>query len=114
MAHKHNKSHELPAITDHSVKLRLLDGLEINSETGCWDWKKCTDEHGYGKIWYNGKSHWVHRIAYAIFKGTIPEGMTVDHSHEAGCRNRACCNPAHLEVMSMSDNSKRRWEKCRV
>ena len=110
---KCNSGHALPAIFDKGVILRLLKGVKKNDETGCWEWQKCTDEHGYGKIWYKGKSHWVHRIAYALFKGAIADDMTVDHSHDAGCRSRACCNPEHLETMTLSENSKKRWDACR-
>lgn len=110
---KCNSGHAMPAIFDKSVALRLLEGLKKNTETGCWEWQKCTDEHGYGKIKVAGISHWVHRIAYTIFKGDIPEGMTVDHNHEVGCRSRACCNPEHLEIMTQSENTKKRWEVCK-
>jgi len=106
---KINSGHALAAIYDRDVALRLLKGVKKNDETGCWEWQRCKDEHGYGKMWYDGKSQWVHRISYAIFKGEIPEGMTVDHD----CCNRPCCNPDHLGIMSMSDNSKKRWETCR-
>ncbi len=105
-----NTAHALPAILDKGVTLRLLKGLKRNDETGCWEWQGCRSSRGWGKIKYQGKSHWVHRIAYAIFHGPLPEGLTVDHSYEAGCRSRGCCNPDHLVAMSVSENSKKRWE----
>ena len=110
---KYHPGHELPEIFCLKTMKRLLSGLKLNKETGCWEWQKCKDERGYGKMGYNGKSHWVHRLAYALFKGEIPETMTVDHSHEAGCRSHACCSPHHLELMTVSENSLKRWEVCR-
>ena len=35
--------------------------------------------------------------------GPIAEGMVVDHL----CRNRACCNPSHMEIVTPVENVKR-------
>lgn len=84
--------------------MRFLDGIEID-DNGCWVWQRFRDRHGYGKLWYDGRSHWVHRIAYAIFKGPIEAGLTINHE----CFNRGCCcNPDHLTPMTQSENSRRR------
>ena len=37
--------------------------------------------------------------------GDIPEGLTLDHV----CKRRSCINIAHLDLVTMSENSKRRW-----
>jgi len=110
---KINTAHALPAIFDKDLTIRLLKGLKKNHETGCWEWQRCKSSRGWGKIKYKGKSCWVHRIAYAIFHGPLKEGMTVDHNYEAGCRSRSCCNPEHLEAVTLSENTKRRWERCK-
>src|SRR5690606_7471316 len=48
---------------------------------------------------------YVHRVTYEAFVGPIPEGLEVDHL----CRNRACCNPEHLEPVTRSENRRRAW-----
>jgi len=41
-----------------------------------------------------------HRFIYRAHHGEIPEGHEVDHM----CRNRACCNPEHLQALSRRDH----------
>lgn len=48
----------------------------------------------------DGKRKSGHRVAYEDKYGTIPEGMVLDHL----CRNRACINPDHLEVVTQREN----------
>lgn len=43
----------------------------------------------------------VHRIAYRFFKGSIPQGMTINHING----NRLDNNPDNLEVLSLKDNT---------
>ncbi len=45
-----------------------------------------------------------HRFAYAAFVGEIPDGTEIDHL----CRDRACVKPDHLELVSRSENLRRR------
>jgi hypothetical protein len=45
----------------------------------------------------------AHRLAWELAHGPIPEGMQIDHV----CRNRACINVAHMEVVTPSQNVRR-------
>lgn len=65
----------------------------------CWDWTGYL-QRGYGRIKDNSKQRRAHRWAYEAFVGPISRGLTIDHL----CRNRACVNPAHLEVVSAGEN----------
>ncbi len=83
-------------------KVRLVKGPMA---TPCWVWRgKLKD--GYGRFSYEGQTGRAHRIAYETFVGPIPshdaEGKVLVLDHK--CRNRACTNPEHLEVVTQRIN----------
>lgn len=67
----------------------------------CWPWLgRSRDAAGYGR--FSGKN--AHRLAWELAnERPIPEGQTIDHT----CRNNDCCNPKHLEPVSVEENSRR-------
>lgn len=67
-------------------------------ESGCWEWLGSKNWDGYGHSWHPGKNRigLVHRWTYEAAKGPMPAGLVTDHL----CRNRACCNPQHLEAVT--------------
>ena len=52
-----------------------------------------------------GQRKTVHRIAYEILVGEIPEGLVLDHL----CQMKNCYNPAHLEPVTERENRLRAW-----
>ncbi len=45
----------------------------------------------------------THKVAYELVCGDVPAGLELDHL----CRNRLCCNPAHLEPVTSAENKRR-------
>lgn len=80
--------------------------VKIGSADDCWLWMGKVNNSGYGSIHVKPKPKGptlVHRYAYELLVGPIPEGRELDHR----CRNRRCVNPAHLELVTRSENCKR-------
>jgi SAM-dependent methyltransferase len=67
----------------------------------CWLWLARTSKGGYGRFELAGdRTVSAHQVAYALVKGQLAEGLTIDHT----CRNPTCVNPAHLEPKTFRDN----------
>ncbi len=82
---------------------RALAKVE-KQENGCWLYAGSLDKDGYGLMGVTGSgTQRVHRLAYAVLTGPIPDGMEIDHL----CRVRNCMNPAHLEAVTRQVNSLR-------
>ena len=73
---------------------------KVEKTDTCWNWTGAISSVGYGRLSVNEYPRYAHRISYEMHVGPIPAGMQVDHL----CRNRACVNPAHLEVVSQREN----------
>lgn len=68
---------------------------------GCWGWDGAGDGAGYWRCGWRGKKIRVHRIAFELTYGPIPEGMVIDHA----CHNRSCTNPGHLRAVTRKQNA---------
>jgi len=96
-----------PIYDIEAVKSAIFNKSMPEPNTGCWIWMGDSVKGGYGRFHLserNKSRKWLsHRISYKVFKGEIPDGHTIDHL----CKNTHCCNPSHLEAVTMKENTYR-------
>jgi hypothetical protein len=77
---------------------------KVEKTDTCWVWTAGKNHYGYGSYAVRRGDGWfraqAHRLAYEELVGPIPAGLTVDHI----CRNRACVNPTHMELVTRGEN----------
>ncbi len=67
---------------------------------GCWLWTGSTTPNGYPTMGKHNPKAWAHRLAFELWVGPIPSGLTLDHL----CRTPSCVRPDHLEPVTLRDN----------
>jgi len=88
-----------------SVEVRFFAKIKIDEQSGCWVWVGALSSNGYGSFRaIPAIAEAAHRVSYRLRHGALPpKGFDLDHL----CRNRACVNPDHLEVVTRSVNLNR-------
>lgn len=87
-----------------SPSQRLWEKIDKRGSGECWPWMAHVHRNGYATFIPQNKDGvrvMVHRYAYEELVGPIPDGLTIDHL----CKNRACCNPAHMEPVTQGENA---------
>lgn len=107
---RHMKPIDLTPDEQVAAKLRIhLNVKEIAAPPGvgggpCLIYQgNWSDGKGFKKIRWRGKSVYVHRLAWAAEYGHTDDMYVRDHI----CRNRGCCNPRHLEPVTVKENTLR-------
>lgn len=83
---------------------RFWSKVSPEPNTGCWLWGGGFYATGYGQFHANKTSRGAHVVAFELATGCrrIP-GMHIDHL----CRQPACVNPSHLELVTPMVNTHR-------
>jgi hypothetical protein len=91
----------------HDEQIAFWRRVGVGLPGECWPWlgSKATKGYGQWRAKYDPThTATAHRGALELTtKAAIPSGLVVDHK----CRNKACCNPAHLEPVTSRENSLR-------
>lgn len=84
------------------LKERFMSYVDKKSKHECWPWLggKGNGTVIYGRFQVDRKSKLAHGVAYKIFKGEKPKGLTIDHI----CNNGLCVNPNHLRLLTLREN----------
>lgn len=87
------------------IDIEVRFGEKVNIVPGgCWEWQAALNgKDGYGMFWNGERTQVAHRFLYERLNGAIPVGFELDHL----CRNKKCVNPAHLEIVTRSQNTAR-------
>lgn len=74
------------------------------TDDSCWIWRGALAGSGYGQVQYKNKCWGAHRFVYQVVFGyNIPDNLVLDHL----CRVITCCNPDHLEPVTVEENINR-------
>jgi hypothetical protein len=81
---------------------RFMEKVSPEPNTGCWLWVAHVSQGGYGRFGIGRTAHEAHRVSYKLFNGEIHSDLCVDHM----CKVRSCVNPAHLRLLTRSENTR--------
>lgn len=101
----HYKS--IPTLSPKQIESFWSKVDKTSSPDGCWLWHGTIEKQGYGVVKIRGAQLRVHRIAYLLSYGEMPDDLTIDHVRDRGCVHKNCVNPAHLEAVPMGINTLR-------
>ena len=89
-----------------SLAERFWPKVDVRGPGECWPWLGSRSGFGHGHLYRGGgrdAATYVnaHRVAFELTRGPISAGLVLDHL----CGNPLCCNPAHLEPVTIGENT---------
>ena len=86
---------------DYKRYLRREDPPAREDIGKCHVWTRTRSKGGYGSVTIGGTWHLVHRLAWTLAHGPIPDDMYIIHR----CDNPACARLDHLRLGTAKDNA---------
>jgi len=93
-------------VNKHGGTPYMHDPLAHRASGECWLWGGGVTKLGYGSIWdlSERRGRMAHRVSMEISTGgPIDSALVIDHL----CRIPSCVNPAHLELVTVAENTSR-------
>lgn len=81
---------------------------------GCLLWQGYQMGNGYAQMQAGDRKRLVHRVAYEVWVGPIPDGLVIDHICPVPIPPRHCIEPTHLEPVTQAVNLERMRARLRA
>lgn len=88
-------------MTKHDLSIEERFWAKVYKTDKCWVWTGAHSD-GYSMFKVDGHPVKVHKYAWILYNGALPEGLYVLHS----CDVKDCVHPKHLHTGTQSDNMK--------
>ena len=91
-----------------SLSCALAAQVATRGPNDCWLWAARSKSRGYGQVSFCGQRFFAHQVAFDLAFPRLAarrksKQLTVSHR----CHEPLCCNPAHLEVLTLRENINR-------
>lgn len=109
MAH-HKTAKAVPELSVVHID-RFLSRIDRSDPDGCWLWTGAVTSRGYGAIRVGDRMVTVHRVAYKLMHGQVPDHRVIDHAGPdgMGCISQLCVRGDHLEAVGQDLNTARQY-----
>jgi hypothetical protein len=82
-----------------------MKGVRDGGESECWPWIAKSKSRGYGQVTFCGRRFFAHHVAFDLANPLLAtvrteKRLTISHT----CHNPLCCNPRHLELLTLEEN----------
>ena len=77
--------------------------VEVDNWFGCHLWRGSVNNAGYPTYWGGGRPRQAYLVALERAGIVIPPDRAADHL----CRRRLCVAPAHFEIVTQAENTRR-------